>query len=157
METLKEECEARDFPNNTKAEMSLSELQGLCQKMLEIKDTIKEYKDETSLLNGQLSKLKAEAIEHLEKHDLKNFDHGAGKIIISNKKSVKILDKYKFFDWLKSKDMFEDIISVPAATATRIYNEEYDRAKDSGDIDFLTEGIDGLSEPNVFTDIRFLK
>ena len=137
--------------------MEINELQELCKKMLEIKETIKEYKDETALLNGQLSKLKAEAIEHLEKHDLKNFDHGHGKIIIAEKRSVKILDKFKFYEWLKKKEIFMEEITVSAATATRIYNEEHERAQDSGDVSFLTEGIDGLSEPNTFRDIRFLK
>ena len=137
--------------------MEVAALQILCQEMLKTKSVIKEYKDEITLLNGQLSKLKAEALAHLEKHELKGFDHGFGKISITEKRSVKILDKYKFFDWLKSKNMFDDEISVPAATATRIYNEEYERAEDAADVSFLTDGIDGLSKPSVFRDIRFLK
>ena len=137
--------------------MDVQELQSICRKMLDIRKTIKEYTDETKMLNGQLTKLKTEVIEYLEGQGLKNFNHGDGKISVVDKRAVKILDKFKFYEWLKARGSFEETVSITAAKATEIYNEEWEAAQAEGDIDFLTKGIDGLSEPNVFRTLSFRK
>jgi hypothetical protein len=137
--------------------MEIKDLQNICAKMLELKKAIKEHEDEVKVLNGALTKLKSETIEYMENFDMKSFDHGAGKISISDKRAVKILDKYKFYEWLKARGTFEQDITVSAATAKRIYNEEWETAQLEGNVDFIKNGIDGLSEPNVFRTISFLK
>ena len=139
--------------------MEVKELQQLCERMIKIKETVKEYDDEKKLLNAELSKLKLEAVEHLEEHGLKGFDHGHGKISIAERRSVKMVDKYKFFNWLKGMDKLEDVATINAATLNKIYKDEFEMAVENGDVDFLEHGLEkyGVSKPSVFRDIRFLK
>lgn len=137
--------------------MELKRLQDMCKRMMVIRAEIAHLDEEKKELNAELSKLKAEAVEHLDEHEIKSFDHGMGKISVVERQSVKIVDKYKLFDWLRKKGTFEDVISVNAQTANRIYRDELEMAKENGDIEFIANGIDGLSEPNIFRDIRFLK
>lgn len=137
--------------------MEIQELQELCASMLEIRDKLADLDETKKGLNAELSVKKKIAVEMLEKHGLSNFDHGEGKIILNARRSVKIEDRNLFFQWLKENNMFEDSVSISSTTATRIYDEQFQKAQEESDIDFLTEGIPGLSEPNTFNDISFRK
>jgi len=97
--------------------------------------------------------MKATALEVLQANELQNFDSGAGKIIVSVKRSVSIEDKLEFWDWLKRCDVFEDYVTISAATATKIYNESFEEAKEMKDVEFLRNGIPGLGDPKNFYDI----
>jgi len=137
--------------------MEVSKLQGLCAEMLFIKSEIEMLDAKKKDFNEVLTKLKAEAVEHLEQHDLKSFDHGGGKIGITERRSVKMEDKYMFFKWLTERGMLEEVVNVASPRLNKIYKDELAAAQDNSDIDFLTNGLPGVSAPNVFTDIRFYK
>jgi len=139
------------------SEISVSNLKDICIEMKNIREKIKNLDSEKKELNAQLSKLKAQTVEHLDEHEINNFDFGDGKVSITEKRTVKMLDKFEFFKWLKERETFEDVVSVNAQTLNSIYRDEYERAQDEGNVDFLTEGLPGVSAPNVFRDIRFLK
>ena len=136
---------------------SIETLQKLCFECKDIDIELKKLKDKSAELNDEKTQLRKQILEHLEEHDLKRFDFGDGKVTIAEKTSVKMRDKFKFFDWLREKGIFEDIVSVNAMTLNKIYREEKEKAIDEGDASFIIEGLPGLSEPQTFRDLRFLK
>lgn len=136
---------------------TIADLQNVCLEMKELRNQIDRLEDQKKEFNEKLTNLKSIAVGMLENHGLNNFNYGEGKISITERKSVKIEDKYKLFDWLKAQGTFEDVISVNAQKANSIYKEEFEAAQERGDIEFLTQGIPGLSQPTTFRDIRFLK
>jgi len=133
--------------------MDIKELQALAENIFSKKIEVDAADKVKKELQAQLKELETEAIKHLEAHGLKSFDAGAGigKIGTTVTKSVKIEDKYAFFDWLKSKDAFESTVTITSTTASKIYREELDLAKLEGDVDFLANGIPGLSQPSEYT------
>ncbi|MCP3684519.1 MAG: hypothetical protein GY861_17780 [bacterium] len=138
--------------------MEVSKLQEICNRMLEIKEVIAEYDAEKKLLNAELTELKLEMVEHLDEHGLRSFDHGNGKISLTERRSVKMVDKYKFFEWLKRRGELEEVVSVAAPRLNKIYKDELEAAIEDGNVDFLEKGLEefGVSKPNVYRDIRFL-
>ena len=137
--------------------MEVSKLQELCAEMLDLKAQALEFENKRKEINKQIMALEFEAIEHLEAHGLKRFDHGNGKIGTEAKRSVKLEDKYLFFEWLKERDRFDGLITVHSGKVNEIYKKELEVAKDNNDIEFLTNGIPGLSKPSTITKIKYYK
>lgn len=137
--------------------MELSDLKSLCLEMNLIREKIKHLDEQKKSYNEKLTELKLQAVETLDQQEIGSFDFGDGKISITEKRSVKMLDKFVFFDWLKERGTFEDIVSINSQTLNKIYRDEFALAQESGDVEFLANGIPGLSEPNTFRDIRFYK
>ncbi len=133
------------------------EIDGLKQLCFEINEAKKEHnllKDKAAEVYKVVKEKSKKALDILEAHELQNFDTGAGKIIKVTKRSVGIADKNAFYAWLKEHGWFEDTVTISAATATKIYNEEFADAQERKDSSFLREGIPGLTEPSNFIDIQ---
>lgn len=50
-------------------------------------------------------------------------------------------DRSAFFGWLKSKGIFDDVISVYSATLNSLYKDEFQAAKERGEEDFKIPGL----------------
>lgn len=133
--------------------MHISEFKEFCIKMFALKNECSELGKVKAEKEKELKKMKSQCVEFLEAEGLQNFDTGEGKVIKTTRRQVKILDKHQFYDWLKSKGRFEDTVTISVATATKLFNEEFDIAKENKDTSFLSDGIPGLSEPNNFVDV----
>lgn len=137
--------------------MEIAELKNTCVKIFELMGEIEDLDTEKKKINGKITELKKKALVELEKNELKNFDSGVGKISRIERRSVKIEDKYVFMDWLDNKGELREYLTVSAATAKKIYEEEFENAKENKNLDFLKDGIPGLSQPSIFVDIRMTK
>lgn len=139
--------------------MEIEDLKEFCKKMKEVKEQLAVMKKQKTELENEYKRMKAQAVAHLDEHKLDGFNFGEGKISITTRRSVSMIDKYKFFDWLKAKGKFEENISINSGKLNTIYNEELVAAEESGDLDFIVNGLTkhGLSKPNVFRDVRILK
>ena len=133
--------------------MELSEFSEHCFQMNALKKEHKRLKELAAEVWEDFLEMKSEALTVLEDNKLQNYDTGVGKISIKTKRSVSILDKVEFWDHLKSKNIFEDLVTISSATATKFYDAEFEEAKENKDVAFLRDGIPGLSEPKKFTDI----
>jgi len=135
--------------------MEITKLQEMIDKMGELRDVIDMQTEETKKLNKELTKLKTECVEHLDAHGLRRFDGDSHMVYITEKRSLKIEDKFAFYEWLKDRDIFEQVVTVSSAKLPSIYDEELELAKENGDLGFIKDGIPGLSEPSVFKSITF--
>lgn len=133
--------------------MELNEFKQYCLDMKALQNKHKELKKQAAEIDKEFREMKAKALEILEAHGLQNFDTGQGKIIKTTRRSVSITDKNAFWSWLKDEGIFEDNCTISASVATKLYNEEFEKAKEAKDVEFLKQGIPGLSEPNNFDDI----
>lgn len=137
--------------------MQISELNNLCIQISELQAKIDEVTRQKTELTTQLDELKARVMVELEKNDLKSFDSPVNKITRAEYRSVKILDKYAFMDWLEARGELKEALNVNVKTAQKIYSEAFERAKEKQDVEFLKNGIAGLSEPSVYNTIRITK
>lgn len=133
--------------------MEVTELQKLTEELFRLKAMNDELTAQIKINSGLMNGLKAIAMVELEKANMNNFRSGNMLISKSDKKSVKILDKNLLLNYLEEKGILRDSFNVTAAKATTIWNEEYELAKDNNDLDFILNGIPGLSEPETFTTI----
>lgn len=134
--------------------MELTKLQEVCEKMFELKvlkDNLDARKKE---INVKLDAYKEIVMVELEKADMKSFKTKSMTLTRVDKRSVKILDHNLLLDWLESKDLLRHAIKVSAAAATSLYNDEFEKAQEAKDTDFLINGIAGLSDPAVYHTIQ---
>ena len=131
--------------------MQLSELKQLCLDMKAKREELDEVKDRKKILEGEFERLKKEIIEHLDNHDLKNFDFGEGKVIAVDKFNTRVVDKYALAEFLKMKGMFEDLFTFNAQTMNSFYKVEMEA---SDDIDFT---VPGMSEPTLYRNLQLRK
>ena len=90
----------------------------------------------------------------LDKNDMKSFVTGNMRLTKVEKNSVKILDKNLFMNWLEEKGVLRDSLNVSAAKATQIWNEEFEIAKENNNTLIITDGIPGLSDPEVHSVVQ---
>jgi len=128
----------------------LEPMKKLCMEFFDLKKKIKELDDKKKELSSEATSLTKKILDHLENAGMRSFDTGIGAISIRENKSVKIEDKEKFFSYLKESGEFEDIISVNSRTLNSYYKEKEEQAKQENNLDFLSSGIAGLSEPKIF-------
>ena len=121
--------------------------------MVELNEKLGQLDKRKKDINETLTQMKEVAMCALAENDMKTFKTGGMAITKVDKKSVRILDKNLFMNWLEEKGILRDSLTVSAAKATTIWNEEFEIAQENKDISFLTEGIDGLSEPETFSTI----
>lgn len=134
--------------------MEIEEFKALVNDMFKVKQAITRLDEEKKELTAGLNEMKAKAMVELEKGEMKSFKSGDMRITKVDKKSVKIEDRNLFLNWLEENGDLRDSLNVTAATATKIYNEHYEEAKENQDLNFLTKGIDGLSQPETYSTIQ---
>lgn len=117
-------------------------------KVAEIGKTKKEAEDE-------LDRIENKVIEILEKLDKTSYQSKVGRVGITARTSVKLPatpeDKQKFFDYLREKGLFENMITVHSATLNSYYKAEFNSAMEKGE-DF---DIPGIGEPQLSKSLSF--
>ena len=127
--------------------MEVTKLKELCLSMKVQKAKVDELDQAKKEAQKELDKMQGEILEHLKQSELKNFDFGAGKVIMATRMSVKVLDKYKLAEHLKKQERFDDMFTFNYQTINSYYKEQLEVAKENMDLDFA---IDGLSEPQAY-------
>lgn len=137
--------------------MEIKELQDICEEIFTLKAEIDELDKQKTEKNKRIMELKALSVKQFEAHGLTKFDSGFGTITRKERKTVKIEDRNLFLNFLEEKGVLRDSFNVTAAKATTIYNEYFEEAKEKQDVDFIMNGIPGLSDPSTFVDISINK
>jgi hypothetical protein len=125
--------------------MEIEELKILAEK---VKIAREEYKKASDIL-GDVEDLKklleSRLIEALEDADLQRFDAHGSMFLVSHIASAKVPkipeDRKKFFDYLKEREIFEDMITVHSATINTFVSDEEKAATERGEIDFQIPGL----------------
>ena len=128
------------------SELTIKELNDICESMYRLKAEIADLEAKASEKNDAYKELEAKVLATLEAHNLSNFDSASGKIIRQGRLSVKQPAdpeaKKKFFDYLREKGIFEEMVSVNSKTLTAYVKKEIENAEAEGKIGFVPPGLE---------------
>jgi hypothetical protein len=113
---------------------------------------------EKTAASARVEQAEKKMVELLELSGLKNFKGPDGTVYISYRTSVKTPktpdDRAAFFEYLKSRGLYDQMITVNSQTLNSFYKSEIEEAQGRGQPDFE---IPGLSEVTVEPRLGFRK
>ncbi len=133
-------------------EISAKEFDSLVDKSFLRQQKISEIKDEIlKPIEKELAGVERRILQGLQDLDKKKHVSAMGTISRTSRTSVKIPqtpeDKEKLFAWIKEQwgdEGFYAHVSVNSQTLNALYNREYEKAREDGNMDF---SIPGVGEP----------
>lgn len=135
--------------------MNLTEL---VERGYGIKKEIEAAEKHSKDLGEKLQSVQNQIMEVMKTQNISSMKHSACTVILNTRFSVKNPatpeDKQEFYNYLKDKKIFEEMVSVNSARLNAWYKDEIEAAKIAGDFDFR---IPGLSEPTAFEYVTFRK
>jgi hypothetical protein len=119
-------------------------------------ELISKLRVEEAIISGQrkevlekLDEAERRMVEMLAESGITSYKSPFGSAVLAHRTSVKIPrtpdDREKFFAFLKSRGLFETMISVNSNTLNSFYKSELELAKERKDPDFAIPGIEGVT------------
>ena len=128
------------------SEMTFEEVEKLCCLIKDQRDVLDDFSDKKKVENEKLEKLEGELLEKLHALGKNKYDSQVGVFYISHKAAVKMPSdpsrKREFFQYLKERGHFEDLVTINYNTLNGFYKSEWDEAKRVGNIDFCIPGVE---------------
>lgn len=129
--------------------MEIKEFNNLVETLFTKRALLEEIEIHAKTLSKEVEGLKQKVMEVLSEHELDKHEiPGIGSVSTVNRFSIshpKEMDaKLAFFEYLKTKDILWEMVSVNSQTLNSWYKKEMDAAIESGADDFK---IPGLGEP----------
>lgn len=121
------------FDEEVQADISTAKLDTLIQDYATQRKIVDTVNDELKRQEEKLHKMDAKLIEYLEALGRSSYDSPYGKISRETRYSVKLPqgdDKAKFFEYLKEKGSFEDMVHMNSRTLQTFYRAEMEAHKD---------------------------
>lgn len=136
------------------SDVTVQQLEELCQKMRALDDEIEKDEKALSEKNKEYKKLEAQATQWLKELDKTSYKSNHGTVMRVEKWRVNLPQtpeaREEFFNWLKERGLFDQMISVNSNTLNSLYMKEWEVAKESPDpTDALTFSIPGIPEPKL--------
>ena len=123
-----------------------------------LKNKIDSLEEEVKGLNEELRTIQNQLAVMMKEQGVTSFKHADGTVVFTTRFTVKNptdpADKEAFFEYLKQKNIFEDMVSVNSQKLNSWYKAEMEVAKNEGNFDFK---IPGLGEPSALEIISFRK
>lgn len=131
-------------------EVSVGTLNELGMALKEAREHRDAVKGELEELTGKVREIEASFLTYLEQNNMrKYFVPGYGTVYTIQRLSYKVpktpQERCEFFNHLKDKGIYEDLITVHSQTLNSWAKKEIEVAKEMGATDFK---IPGLGEPN---------
>lgn len=143
-------------PEEKKMEpITLEAFEKLIADAYELKANIDALEEQKKSLQFNLTSLQAKILLHMEQHNKKSYKTQHGTVVAATKFSVRLPDteekQIEFYNYLRERGHFDNLISVHHAKLNSYYNKELEAAQERGDIDFKIPGID---EPKSYVQIQ---
>jgi hypothetical protein len=143
-------------PEQPMDDITLHDFELLCAKGYEIKALIAAIDDTKKAHLETLAQVEKRVLSYMEKYGKKSYKTSQGTIVASTRFQVtlpKTPDDVKaFYDYLKAKGHFDELISVNYQKLNSYYKQEMEVAREEGNIGFKIPGID---EPKAHTHLQF--
>jgi hypothetical protein len=124
---------------------TIAQLDELCNTYAEQRKATELIKAQLSMANAKETELETKIIAVLSDFGKQSWKTEVGNFIISNRFSVKTPktpeEKAQFFDYLREKGIFEDMVNINSQTLQGFYRAEMDAALDRGEVNFRMPGI----------------
>ena len=143
------------FDEAVEQDISTAKLDQLIQDYANQRKVVDSVNDELKRQEEKLHKMDAKLIEYLESLGRSSYDSPYGKISREVRFSVKLPqgeDKAKFFEYLKEKGVFEDMVHMNSRTLQTFYRAEMEANK-------ATPGwkVPGCGDPTGQVIVKFKK
>lgn len=129
----------------TTTSVSMQEFTNLCNETWEMYRKVAEESERIKVLSEKLNEMKSKVLAYMEHYELeKQHIPGYGTLSITNRFSVRVPkgdDKLKFFEFLKEKGVFEDMVTVNSQTLNSWYKEQLEEQLNAGNPDWMAPGI----------------
>ncbi len=128
------------------SEVTVAELKTLCDSLYKMRGEIDILEDTVSLKKSEYKLTEAKVLEYLEQYGLSNFECELGKISVGKRFSVRQPAtpeaKEAFFNYLRSKGDFENLVSVNSKTLGSYVRGEIETAEAKGEIGWIPPGLE---------------
>ena len=138
--------------------VTVEQLEQLCELIRAQREKAEEAKKAYSDENTKLEQLEMRLINVLKDLGKDSYKSNVGTFSVSYRTSVRVPqgdDKFKFFEWLKERGLYDGIVSVNSQTLNSLYRSEFDRAKEEGRLDEFK--IPGIGDPTINPILSFRK
>ncbi len=131
--------------------VTLTELDKLCREFADTKEAIRGLENERKEKESHLRDIQDRIMAHLSESGKHTYEvNGVGKLIMVSRTSVKTPkspeDRAAFFDYLKNRGLFDDLITVNSQTLNAFYREELKNARENGQMDIDIPGLEPPKE-----------
>lgn len=132
-------------------EINVGEFEALCKEIFELRLKEEELENQLKAISEAATEKKHKVMAILDSMGKeKHFVGGMGTLYIQNRFTVTMpkepVAKKAFFDHLREKGIFEDMVTVNHQSLNAYYKNELAAAAEVGNADFK---IPGLAEPNL--------
>lgn len=139
--------------------VTVSDLDALVEKIFQQRQKIEALGEETTKLNLELAKMKEQMVLFLKELGREKYATPLGTVSIKERWSVTTPkspeDRAAFFNYLKEKGLYEELVSVNSQTLNAFFRSEWDAAIEKGEA--MTFKIPGLDNPKLFQDLSIRK
>lgn len=132
-------------------EINLSEFEHLCKRLFAQRSLVEDIDKKLSEANAQLEEYKTQILGILEKTGKDKYPvTGLGTVFVQHRTTVSMPKdpekKKAFFDYLKNRNLLDDLTTVHSQTLNSFYKAEMGIAVSEGNSDFKMPGLD---EPRI--------
>lgn len=139
--------------------MTVAELDAMMRRLGEIEDEIEKLEAQVTVFNKEYGQIQARCTAYLKELNRKDYVSPYGKLTRKQEWTVtlpKDKNKYLFFDYLKKKGIFEDLIGIHSKTLQAYYNAEWKVAEDEGgEAAAMTFSLPGIGAPKLFETVKY--
>lgn len=139
--------------------VTVADLDALVEKIFAQRQKIEALGEETTKLNLELAKMKEQMVLYLKELGREKYATPMGVVSIKERWSVttpkKPEDREAFFNYLKEKGLYEEMISVNSQSLNALFRSEWDAAIERGEA--MGFKMPGVGDPKLFSDLSIRK
>lgn len=132
------------------SEITVAKLQDLCQRFKVYKDEKKALEDKASEMSAEIQKLETKILEYLKENGMDSFRGDFGLISLKINRSVRQPetheDKIALFNYLRDKNVFEEMVTVNSRTLSSWAISEIEAKEREGCYGWAPPGLKQPSE-----------
>lgn len=137
---------------------TLQEFEAICERAFRQREKIDALEEQVEAEKLVLKEMQNHIASILEAHEKQSYQSAYGTVYFNETTSFKLPEgpenKQAFFQHLKQKGIFEDMVSVHSKTLNSYCKKELEAAIEQGNV---TYKIPGIGDPVVMKDVRFKK
>lgn len=146
------------FEETPMDQTTLEEFEKLCEVAFEQRERIEKMKADVDAEKAVLEGIENRIATILDAHEKQSYQCSYGTVYFHETRSFKLPEgqenKQAFFNHLKKKGIFEDMVSVHSKTLNSYCKKEVEAAIEEGNVTFK---VPGIGDPVVIRDVRFKK
>lgn len=121
-------------------------LQRKLKEAAKLKDDLNTAESEVDALKKILTPLSYEILKIMEETEVEKVSAHGYTFFIEERETVKTPktaeEKREFFDFLRSKDLFDDMVSINSSTLNSLFKSLNNEAIEAGNLDFRIPGLE---------------